>query len=130
MKLRKSTLLKNRELKLFKKGILFFNKKEFYNAHEKWEELWTEYKLKDPKFIQGLIQLSVAFFHIKNSNLIGSKNLFKKSLIKLELFSEFHENINLSEIIFYSKKSLKLLYKINDVNQFDWKLAPKIIFKP
>ena len=130
MKLRKSTLLKNKELKLFKKGILFFNKKEFYNAHEKWEELWTEYKLKDPKFIQGLIQLSVAFFHITNSNLIGSKNLFKKSLIKLELFSEFHENINLSEIIFYSKKSLRLVNEIDSVNKFNWELAPKIIFKP
>ena len=68
-------MLKNKELKLFKKGILFFNKKEFYSAHEKWEELWTEYKLKDPKFIQGLIQLSVAFFHITNSNLRGSKKL-------------------------------------------------------
>ena len=130
MKLQKSILLKNKELKLFKKGILFFNKKEFYNAHEKWEELWTEYNLKDPKFVQGLIQLSVDFFHISNANLIGSRNLFKKSLVKLELFCESHKNINLPEIIFYSKKSLRLVNEIDNVNKFNWELAPKIIFKP
>ena len=72
----------NKQELLFLKGIESFNNKKFYDAHELWEELWSEYALKDSLFIQGLIQLSVAFFHITNFNLIGSKNLFNKSLPK------------------------------------------------
>ena len=51
--------------KLFVKGIVLFNEKKFYNAHESCEKLWSEYRLKDEMFIQGLIQLAVAFFHIR-----------------------------------------------------------------
>lgn len=118
------------EKKLFKKGILFFNKKKFYSAHEEWEELWTEYSLDDPEFIQGMIQLSVAFFHITNSNLIGSKNLFRKSFQKLEKFKNNHRNINLNEIISASKAALNKVEMIKNANQFDWELTPKIIMKP
>ena len=118
------------EKKLFKKGILFFNKKKFYSAHEEWEELWTEYSLDDPEFIQGMIQLSVAFFHITNSNLIGSKNLFRKSFQKLEKFKNNRRNINLNEIISDSKAALNKVEMIKNANQFDWELTPKIIMKP
>ena len=68
--------------KLFIDGINYFNDKNFYDAHEIWEELWNEYRIKDSIFIQGLIQVSVAYFHITNSNLKGARSLFKKSLPK------------------------------------------------
>ena len=111
MKLRKSTLLKNKELKLFKKGILFFNKKEFYNAHEKWEELWTEYKLKDPKFIQGMIQFSVGYFHFSNSNPKGAVGLLSKSIKKLTPFIESDIlKIDIGEIV---ENSYKCIERIN-----------------
>ena len=35
---------------LFNQGIAAFNKRQFYDAHEYWEELWLEYKLDDAKF--------------------------------------------------------------------------------
>jgi hypothetical protein len=112
---------------LFFKGIDYFNNKEFYNAHESWEELWIEYPLKDSLFIQGLIQLSVAFFHITNFNLIGSKNLFNKCLPKLKKFPSNHRNLNVSEIIDCAEKSLFKVTTITKSNQFDWRLTPKMI---
>ena len=41
-----------REDILFQKGIKAFNERNFYDAHEYWEELWLDYKLEDSKFIQ------------------------------------------------------------------------------
>ena len=117
----------NMEEIIFLKGVNSFNDKSFYNAHESWELLWIEYPLKDSLFIQGLIQLSVAFFHITNLNLSGSKNLFNKSLLKLKKFPTNHRGLNVREIIDSSEKSLQMVNSINKSNEFDWSLTPKII---
>ena len=127
IKLLRNILQNNIKEKLFVDGITLFNEKKFYDAHETWEELWSEYRLKDDLFIQGLIQLSVAFFHITNLNLKGSSNLFKKCLPKLKKFPINHRNINVSEIIICAENSEKKVNSIKKVDEFDWKLVPKII---
>tara|TARA_X000000368_G_scaffold134065_1_gene105224 strand:+ start:285 stop:659 length:375 start_codon:yes stop_codon:yes gene_type:complete len=119
----------NIEETIFLKGINSFNDKSFYDAHESWELLWTEYALQDALFVQGLIQLSVAFFHITNLNLIGSKNLFNKCLPKLKKFPSDHRDLNLSDIIDSAEESLKMVSNIDKVSQFDWELAPRIVIK-
>ena len=78
----------DKKQELFIKGIELFNNKEFYNAHEYWEELWLDYKLDDSKFIQGLIQLAVSYYHLFNNNLNGAKSMIKKCLGKLEDFDK------------------------------------------
>ena len=75
-----------KEDKLFHKGINAFNNRQFYDAHEYWEELWLDYKLNDSDFIQGLIQLAVSYFHLFNQNLTGARSMIKKCLKKIELF--------------------------------------------
>ena len=71
---------------LFQAGLKLFNDKNFYDAHEKWEDLWSDYYLKDRLFIQGLIQLSVSFVHLKNNNMNGAKSLLNKCKQKFEGF--------------------------------------------
>tara|TARA_B100000315_G_C14407246_1_gene509309 strand:- start:443 stop:808 length:366 start_codon:yes stop_codon:yes gene_type:complete len=69
---------------LFHKGIEAFNNRQFYDAHEYWEELWLDYKLNDPQFIQGLIQLAVSYFHLSNQNLKGARSMLKKCQKKID----------------------------------------------
>ena len=71
---------------LFHKGIEAFNNRQFYDAHEYWEELWLDYKLNDSQFIQGLIQLAVSYFHLFNKNLKGARSMIEKCLKKIEPF--------------------------------------------
>ena len=73
-----------KEIELFSMGIRSFNNKEFYDAHEHWEELWLDYKLKDANFIQGLIQLAVSYFHYFNDNLKGARSMLAKSQLKFK----------------------------------------------
>ena len=73
-----------KEDELFQKGIDAFNDRCFYDAHEYWEELWLDYKLKDATFIQGLIQLAVSYFHLFNNNLNGARSMINKCLGKFE----------------------------------------------
>ena len=72
----------SKEDELFQQGIDAFNKRCFYDAHEYWEELWLDYKLKDASFIQGLIQLSVSYFHLFNNNINGARSMISKCLGK------------------------------------------------
>src|SRR4051794_6508369 len=37
-------------------GILFFNRGDFFEAHEAWESLWMDTAGPDKTFYQGLIQ--------------------------------------------------------------------------
>ena len=76
----------NKEAELFQKGINAFNNQYFYDAHEYWEELWLDYKLEDASFIQGLIQLSVSYFHYFNGNLKGARSMIRKCLKKFEKY--------------------------------------------
>ena len=57
---------------LYLKGIEYFNNCDFFEAHEAWEELWTEYSGPARKFYQGLIQVAVALHHFGNGNIRGA----------------------------------------------------------
>ena len=78
----------NKEEELFNKGIIAFNNRQYYDAHEFWEDLWLNYKLEDAKFIQGLIQLAVSYFHFFNKNLNGARSMMKKCLAKFESYQK------------------------------------------
>lgn len=56
-------------------GIAFFNACEYFESHEVWEDLWTEYRGEARKFYQGLIQAAVALYHFGNGNLRGARKL-------------------------------------------------------
>ena len=61
---------------LFIKGLVEYNNQNFYDAHEFWEELWSDYKLEEPNLIQALIQVSVGYYHLSNLNILFENYTF------------------------------------------------------
>ncbi|HKA08192.1 MAG TPA: DUF309 domain-containing protein [Gemmataceae bacterium] len=57
-------------------GIDHFNRREFFEAHEVWEDLWHDTPGPDRRFFQGLIQAAVAVYHANNGNARGARRLF------------------------------------------------------
>tara|TARA_B100000700_G_C14476689_1_gene593180 strand:+ start:210 stop:587 length:378 start_codon:yes stop_codon:yes gene_type:complete len=112
---------------LFIKGIEAFNSQSFYDAHEYWEDLWSDYRLKDAKLIQGLIQLSVGYFHITNLNINGARGLLNKCLPKFQLYKSNKRGIDTDFIISRIEKSLQNLEDVDDIANFNWHLVPKLI---
>lgn len=65
------------ERKLYYDGIELFNEGEYFEAHERWEDIWhMAFGLKQ-KFYQGLIQCAVALEHYRRSNPRGVASLYK-----------------------------------------------------
>ena len=80
-------------------GIEYFNDCQFFEAHEAWEELWTEYQGPSRKFYQGLIQVAVCLHHFGNGNVRGAKKLFQSSTNYLSAYVPWHEGIDLEKLL-------------------------------
>jgi uncharacterized protein len=70
------------------RGILLFNKADFFAAHEVLEDVWREAPEPQRKFLQGLIQTAVAFHHYSRNNQIGARSLLKRALHNLEKYPD------------------------------------------
>jgi hypothetical protein len=81
---------------LYLKGIDFFNDCEFFEAHEAWEELWTEYRGPLRKFYQGLIQSAVALHHFGNGNIRGARKVYLSSLEYLKDYGPACQGLDLA----------------------------------
>mgnify|MGYP003965615117 FL=1 len=109
---------------LFEKGLNEYEKGDYFEAHEAWEDLWSDYNFPDRKFIQGLIQLSVSFVHLRNGNMIGARNLLKKCQQKFSDYKGIHRQININELKF-AIEAVSLTYdNIEESSEFDWDLVP------
>jgi predicted metal-dependent hydrolase len=75
----------------YRRGIQLFNERSFFDAHETWEDVWRETKGPEKKFLQGLIQVAVAFHHHSTGNVAGACSLFERARKNLVAYpKEFH----------------------------------------
>jgi predicted metal-dependent hydrolase len=72
----------------FREGVAHFNSKEFWEAHESWEELWLAAETDLEQFLQGLIQLAAAYYHVQRGTFRGAVRLFDAALRRLSAFPQ------------------------------------------
>ncbi|MDX1945699.1 MAG: DUF309 domain-containing protein [Pirellulaceae bacterium] len=80
-------------------GIEHFNKCDFFEAHEIWEDLWKDLEGPGRKFYQGLIQVAVCLHHFGNGNIRGAKKLYHSSRGYLEPFGPQHEGLDVVQLL-------------------------------
>ena len=84
---------------LYLSGIEKFNECDYYESHEIWEELWTEYRGDSRKFYQGLIQAAVALYHFGNGNIRGARKLHKSVHGYLEPYAPKHLGLDIDAFL-------------------------------
>ncbi|HEX7151170.1 MAG TPA: DUF309 domain-containing protein [Thermoanaerobaculia bacterium] len=67
-------------------GVAHFNFHRFWEAHESWEHLWLADRTPEREFLQGLIQLAAAYYHVRRGNVRGATRLFDAGLRRLDPF--------------------------------------------
>jgi predicted metal-dependent hydrolase len=60
-------------------GIILFNRGDYFEAHEVWEDLWMDCAAPEKQFYQGLIQAAVSLCHFCNGNVRGAVKLYHTS---------------------------------------------------
>ena len=68
-------------------GSQLFNRREFYNGHDEWEEVWRRAKGSRRRLLHGLIQVAVGYEHQKRGNPRGMRSLLRQGAAKLRFFT-------------------------------------------
>lgn len=80
-------------------GIRLFNEEEFFECHDVLEELWADTLGEEKKFLQGLIQASIALFHFGNENYGGARKLYDSSTKYLTPYAPVCMGIDLDKFL-------------------------------
>ncbi len=72
------------ERAIYLAGIALFNARDFFEAHETWEDIWAAATGKRAKFYQGLIQAAVTLEHMRRDNPPGVQLVWRTALAKFE----------------------------------------------
>ena len=67
----------------FERGLAHFNARQFFEAHEVWEEIWLTEDEPERTFLQGLIQIAAAFHHYRRGNPEGAETLLAAGIVKI-----------------------------------------------
>jgi predicted metal-dependent hydrolase len=81
------------------KGIEHFNAREFFDAHEVWEELWNDEHGKAHEFVQGLIQFATSLHHFEASNMKGTMILYHGGVELLTPYGEEYWRLPVKKFI-------------------------------
>jgi hypothetical protein len=79
----------------FRRGLEQFNSREFFDAHESWEEIWLNSPEPHKTFLQGIIQISAAFHHYTYGNMKGTRSLLEAGLRRVGPFPPQYAGIHL-----------------------------------
>jgi len=78
-----------------RKGAEEFNSGRFFECHDTLEEVWHGLRGPARDFLQGLIQISVGFYHLRNGNLRGGESQLEKGLNKLSGYDDVYLGVEL-----------------------------------
>ncbi len=83
----------------YRLGIRHFNAREFYDAHEVWEDVWRESHGMEKRFLQGLIQAAVALHHHSTGNVVGACSLMERARRNLARCPKDFGEIRLAQLL-------------------------------
>jgi uncharacterized protein len=73
-----------------------FNRGFYFECHDTIEDLWSGLRGPSRDFFQGLIQVSVAFYHLGNGNLAGAESMTHRALKRFERYPDRYFGFDLA----------------------------------
>ncbi len=112
-------------------GIELFNRQEFFEAHEAWEEGWIDELSDERLLLQGLIQVAAGFYKLQVGSPIGTVKLLDQGLKKLRTFLGNSLGVDLEKLIpqveHWQARASKLV--IEKRADYDAAQLPKIVYR-
>jgi predicted metal-dependent hydrolase len=91
-------------------GLRRYNAGDFFAAHEAWETVWLEAHEPDKTFLQGLIQVTAAFHHLRHNNPVGAGRLLHAALRRLELYPAWFGGISVTTLCTDIRERIQALH--------------------
>ena len=68
------------------RGLEYFNRGEFFEAHEYLEIAWRAEEGPIRDLYQGILQVGVGYYHLQRGNLAGARKMFARARRCLQIF--------------------------------------------
>ncbi|MEH2109451.1 DUF309 domain-containing protein [Nostoc sp.] len=96
----------------FWQGVEQFNSGQFYACHDTLEALWIEAGEPEKTFYQGILQISVALYHLENRNWRGAVILLGEGSNRLRRYPSSYGGVDVDELLSQSATLLTTLQQI------------------
>ena len=96
-----------------------FNKQEWYEAHDAFEEIWNTVDGDERQVIQGILQVSVSQFHLGKGNLNGATILLGEGLGRIKTRTKINLGIDLESFCQCLENLLRKLQYKETLNESD-----------
>jgi predicted metal-dependent hydrolase len=97
-------------------GVALFNSHDFWHAHEAWEVHWLVATGDAREFLQGLIQLAAAYYHVQRRTYSGGIRLFDAALRRLERFPAGYAGIHREEAVEVAARHRERIARGEEIN--------------
>lgn len=88
------------EWREYEEGWRLFNERQFWQAHEAWENVWRRRPEESRIFFQGIIQLAAAYhLLVVKKRYGGTMRNFEKAEEKLRLFPSFFLGVKVGDLL-------------------------------
>ena len=115
------------EKRIFYQGLRLFNEeRDYFEAHETWEDVWHISSGNRRKFYQGIIQIAVTIVHLQRENRLGAERLRESVLKKFTGLPEIFMGVNVKSLL--AQYDRLVLPAINKKNTPSPLLAPDRLF--
>jgi predicted metal-dependent hydrolase len=114
--------------RLLMQGLEEFNRGEFIECHESLERLWTSEPRPIRQLYQGILQISVAFHHLREHRYQPVVTLLERGYGYLEPFGPACMGVEVSALLASSARCLAEVKRLGPerLNDFDWSLVPSV----
>jgi uncharacterized protein len=111
---------------LLLEGIAQFNRGEFFEQHETLELLWRNEPRGVRRLYQGVLQIGVAFHHLRRRNYHGTVYMLTRGAGYLAPFSPRCQSVDVAKLLADAATVLRSVERLGPgrLADFDWRLVP------
>jgi uncharacterized protein len=113
---------------LLLEGIAQFNRGEFFEQHETLELLWRAETRNIRYLYQGILQIGVAFHHLRKLNHHGTVYMLTRGQMYLAPFAPRCQRVDVQALLDAASAALREVNRLGAARlaDFDWSLTPKV----
>ena len=113
---------------LLLKGIAQFNRGEYFEQHETLELLWRAEPREVRRLYQGILQIGVAFHHLRRLNHHGTVYMLTRGPRYLAPFAPHCQGVDVQRLVDDAAAALAEVERLGPdrLDRFDWRLAPTV----
>ena len=109
-------------------GIAQFNRGEFFEQHETLELLWRAERRDIRYLYQGILQIGVAFHHLRKRNHHGTVYMLTRGPRYLAPFAPRCQRVDVQALLDAAAAALREVERLGPdrLAEFDWALAVRV----